>query len=86
MKIVSDETIEKIFDGFTFILTGTLKNLSREDAKVEIEKRGGRVTSSVSSKTNYVLAGESAGSKLEKAKKLDVKILSEDGFISLIGN
>ncbi len=85
-EIVSDETIEEIFDGFSFVLTGTLKSLSRENAKVEIEKRGGKATSSVSSKTNYVLAGENAGSKLDKAKKLGVKILNENDFISLIGN
>jgi DNA ligase (NAD+) len=85
-EIVSEKSIEEIFNGFSFVLSGTLKSLSRENAKVEIEKRGGKVMSSVSSKTSYVLAGENAGSKLDKAKKLGVKILNENDFIAFIGN
>ncbi len=85
-EITSNENIEDIFSGISFVLTGTLKNFSREEAKIEIEKRGGRVLSSVSSKTSYLLTGDSAGSKFDKAKKMDVKILSEDDFNSLIGN
>lgn len=71
--------------GQTFVLTGTLKNFTREEAKVEIEKRGGKVSSSVSSKTDYVLAGESSGSKLKKAESLGIKIISESEFDLLIG-
>jgi len=68
----------------TFVLTGTLPTLSREDAKKKIIENGGSVSSSVSSKTNFVLAGESAGSKLKEAQKLDVKILTELDFLKMI--
>ncbi|MEE9432224.1 MAG: NAD-dependent DNA ligase LigA [Melioribacteraceae bacterium] len=67
-----------------FILTGTLSKFSRTEAKSEIEKRGGRVTSAVSKKTNYVLAGESPGSKLQKAEKLGVEIINEDEFEKIL--
>lgn len=72
------------FDGKTFVLTGTLPNLSRSQATEMIEKQGGKVSSSVSKKTDFVLAGENAGSKLEKAQNLGVKIISEDDFLKLI--
>jgi len=65
------------FDGKTFVITGTLPGLSRSEASELIEKGGGRVSSSVSAKTDYVLVGDNAGSKLEKAKKLGIKIISE---------
>ena len=64
-------------DGLTFVLTGTLPTMSREQAKAYIEAHGGKVTGSVSSKTDYLLAGERAGSKLAKAEKLDVAVLDE---------
>lgn len=70
--------------GKTFVLTGTLPNKSRDEASKIIEEYGGKVSSSVSSKTDYVLAGESAGSKLEKAEKLGVKIIDEVTFDSFI--
>jgi DNA ligase (NAD+) len=70
----------------TFVLTGTLSKYSREKAKEEIEKRGGKVTSSVSKKTTYVLAGDKPGSKVDKAKKLNVKIIDEAEFEHLLGN
>jgi DNA ligase (NAD+) len=71
------------FVGKSFVLTGTLPTLTREQAAEKIEARGGKVSSSVSKKTDYVLAGEEAGSKLEKAQKLGIKILDEAAFLSL---
>ena len=73
----ADEQIEAIA-GKTFVLTGTLPTYSRDEAAGLIEKAGGKVTSSVSKKTDYLLAGEKAGSKLTKAEKLGVEILSEE--------
>jgi DNA ligase (NAD+) len=71
--------------GMTFVITGTLPSLEREDAKARIEEAGGKVAGSVSAKTNYLLAGEDAGSKLEKAKDLNVPVLDEDGLLALLG-
>lgn len=71
-------------DGLTFVITGTLPSMSREEAKAFIQSHGGKVTGSVSAKTDYLLVGESAGSKLTKAESLGVKIISEDelkGFV-----
>lgn len=70
--------------GKVFVLTGTLPTLGRSDAEKLIEDRGGKVSSSVSKKTDFVLAGEEAGSKLEKAKALGVRVLSEAEFRSMI--
>ncbi|NEP16480.1 MAG: NAD-dependent DNA ligase LigA [Leptolyngbya sp. SIO4C1] len=70
--------------GKTFVLTGTLPTLTREAAKAQIEAAGGKVTGSVSSKTNFVVAGEAAGSKLEKAKKLGITLLSESDLLALL--
>ncbi len=70
--------------GLTFVLTGTLPNLSREDAKARIEAAGGKVSGSVSKKTNYVVAGEEAGSKLDKAQELKIPILDEAGLLALL--
>ncbi|MEM9245727.1 MAG: helix-hairpin-helix domain-containing protein, partial [Cyanobacteria bacterium P01_F01_bin.153] len=70
--------------GKTFVLTGTLPTLSRGDAKAKIEALGGKVTGSVSRKTSYVVVGEAAGSKLDKAKSLDIPCLSESEFLELI--
>ncbi len=72
------------FNGKTFVLTGTLPTLTRTQASAIIEKNGGKVSSSVSKKTNYVLAGEDAGSKLTKAQQLGIAIISEEEFNSMI--
>ncbi len=72
--------------GKQFVLTGTLQNFSRDQAKQAIEAEGGRVTTSVSKKTDYVVAGADPGSKLEKAQKLAVEILDESQFKALIKN
>ena len=73
------------FAGKTFVLTGTLPTLKREEAAAKIEALGGKVSGSVSKKTDYVLAGEDAGSKLDKAQKLGVKIISEAEFLKMCG-
>ena len=70
--------------GLTFVLTGTLPTLTRDEAKARIESAGGKVSGSVSKKTNYVVAGEEAGSKLDKARELNVPILDEPAFLKLL--
>ena len=71
--------------GSTFVLTGTMESLSREEAKQKIRQLGGEVSESVSKQTSYVVAGSEAGSKLDKAEKLGVKVLNEKEFLKLIG-
>ena len=73
------------FSGKTFVLTGTLPTLTREQATAKIESLGGKVSGSVSKKTDFVLAGDEAGSKLEKARKLGVKIIDEAAFERMCG-
>ena len=70
--------------GLTFVLTGTLPTLTRDEAKAKIEAAGGKVSGSVSKKTDYVVAGEEAGSKLDKANSLGVKVVDEAGLLSLL--
>ncbi len=72
-------------DGKTFVFTGELAGFSRDEAEAEVRKRGGKASGSVSAKTSYVVAGEAAGSKLAKAKKLGVPVLDEAAFKALIG-
>jgi DNA ligase (NAD+) len=72
--------------GLTFVITGTLPSLKREEAKARIEEAGGKVAGSVSAKTNYLLAGEDAGSKLDKARDLAVPILDEAGLFAMLGH
>jgi DNA ligase (NAD+) len=71
-------------EGLTFVLTGTLPNLSRDDAKKKIESAGGKVSGSVSKKTSYVVAGEEAGSKLEKAHELKIRVINEAELLKLL--
>lgn len=79
---IKREVIEsEFFAGKTFVLTGSLSQMTRDEAKEKIEARGGKTTGSVSKKTNYVLAGTEAGSKLDKAQELGVTILSEEDFL-----
>lgn len=87
LKFESDvkENASEILADKKFVLTGTLPNLTREEAKDLILANGGSVVSSVSAKTDYVLAGEKAGSKLEKAEKLGVKVITEEEFNKMIG-
>ncbi len=70
----------------TFVLTGTLSTLTREEAKEKIETLGGKVSSGVSKKTDYVVVGEDAGSKLEKARQLGIKTINEQEFLSMVEN
>ena len=84
MEAIKEEGIDNRFEGKTFVLTGSLEEFSRKEAGDLIEKFGGKTSSSVSKKTNYVLAGSEAGSKLEKAKKLGVEIISEEDFKEMI--
>ncbi|HET8864807.1 MAG TPA: helix-hairpin-helix domain-containing protein, partial [Gracilimonas sp.] len=80
-----EEQASNIFEGKKFVLTGSLPTYTRKEATDLIEKHGGKTASSVSGNTDFVLAGESAGSKLDKAKELGVEILDEDAFRELIG-
>jgi DNA ligase (NAD+) len=76
----------QVLDGLVFVITGTLPTLSRDQAKELIEKYGGKVTDSVSKKTNYLVLGENAGSKLDKANELGVAKLSEEGLYQLLAD
>ncbi|MBE7030428.1 MAG: NAD-dependent DNA ligase LigA [Ruminococcaceae bacterium] len=80
----SDTATDTRFAGKTFVLTGTLSSMGRKEASERIESFGGKVSGSVSKKTDYVVAGEEAGSKLTKAQDLDVTILSEQEFLTML--
>jgi DNA ligase (NAD+) len=71
--------------GKTFVLTGTLPTMSRDQAKALLEAAGAKVAGSVSQKTSYVVAGTDAGSKLEKATELGISVLDEDALMKLLG-
>ncbi len=77
--------IEQEFAGITFVVTGTLASMTRDQAKAEIKQRGGKVSGSVSAKTGYLVYGEKAGSKLDKARQLGVELLDEDEFLKKLG-
>ncbi len=78
------KTVDSRFAGLTFVLTGTLPSMKRDEAKAIIESFGGKASGSVSKKTSYVLAGEDAGSKLTKAQQLGVEIITEEQFKDMI--
>lgn len=84
MKGIKEYKASSIFDGKTFVITGSFEGISRTDLTKIIEDNSGKVAGSVSKKTDYLVAGEAAGSKLEKAEKLEVKVLSLDDFFKLI--
>lgn len=81
-----DYQVDQVFEGVTFVLTGTLTHFKRSEAKSIIESMGGKVSGSVSKKTGYVVYGENAGSKLDKANELGVKTLTEEEFRLMINN
>ncbi|MBK5242079.1 NAD-dependent DNA ligase LigA [Clostridium sp.] len=84
MAVEESSQVDIVFNGLTFVVTGTLTSMGRDEATVMIEKHGGKVASSVSSKTNYVLAGENAGSKLTKAQKLGITVITEEELANML--
>ena len=88
-NVLLEQQVQNVHDnqleGKTFVLTGTLAQYTRSEASRLIEERGGRVTNSVSRKTDYVIAGENPGSKIERARALDIPVLNEEEFRDLLG-
>ena len=80
-----DENSNTAFTGKTIVITGTLPTMSRDEAKDKLLAVGAKVTGSVSAKTDYLLAGDKAGSKLSKAKKLGVQVIDEETMLMLLG-
>ncbi len=86
MKLLEEESASSLeLEGRTFVFTGELSGLTREEAEALVRKKGGKATGSVSAKTSYVVAGGAPGSKLEKARKLGVAVLDEKAFLKLVG-
>ncbi len=81
----STATVDSVFNGKTVVLTGTLQRLTRDDASKLLQKAGAKVTGSVSKKTDFLIAGENAGSKLKKAQELGVPVLDEEQFLKEVG-
>jgi DNA ligase (NAD+) len=86
MKDERDESTPRTLEGLTVVVTGTLEGFSRDEAKEAILVRGGKAAGSVSKKTSYLVAGDNAGTKRDKAEQLGVPILDEDGFRELLAN
>ena len=86
LQFTGPKTVAKegVLSGKSFVLTGTLPTLKREDAKERIEAAGGKVAGSVSSKTQFVVAGEEAGSKLDKAKALGIPVIGEEELLKML--
>ena len=82
---VQQEQQALVLAGKTFVITGTLPSLKRDEAKKLIEEAGGKVTSAISAKTDYLLLGADAGSKLTKAEKLGIPQMSEDDLLKMLG-
>ena len=85
MEAEETETIDSAVSGKIVVITGTLQTLGRKEAAELVEKYGGKVSGSVSKKTDYVVAGESAGSKLTKAQELGITVLTEEELFALLG-
>ena len=85
MQAEETETVESVLTGKTVVVTGTLPTLGRKEASELIEKYGGKASGSVSKKTDYVLAGENAGSKLTKAQELGIPVISEEQLKEMLG-
>jgi len=84
VESIQKKKVKQKFGGKTFVLTGTMPNLSRDEAKQKILNLGGKVASSVSKNTDYVIAGENPGSKFDDAQKLHIKIIDEKEFLELV--
>ena len=84
MAVEESNQVDNVFNGLTFVITGTLTSMGRDEAAVMIESHGGKVSGSVSSKTSYVLAGENAGSKLTKAQKLGITVITEVELVNML--
>jgi len=86
LSSIKQQPVDGSLSGKSFLFTGTLTQLKRSDAESMVEAKGGKILSGVSSKLDYLIVGEDAGSKLEKAKKIaSIQILDENAFIELIG-
>ena len=85
-QMAAGNGLKGVFDGLTFVVTGTLPNLSRDEVKELIQKHGGKVTDAVSKKTSYLVVGEAAGSKLEKALQFGISTLTEEALLAMVKN